>query len=58
MDAEAKKTIDEYELNMKGVDEAYKNFVYEYGKYDPEKKSHNDVYYELSQVLGLRYLKG
>jgi adenylate kinase len=32
--------------------------VYEYGKYDPDTKSHNDVYYDLSQVLGLRYLKG
>jgi adenylate kinase family enzyme len=58
LDAEANKTIGEYKLNMKGVYEAYKSFIYEYGKYDPDKMSHNDVYYDLSQVLGLRYLKG
>jgi len=58
LDAEAQKTIDEYNLNIKGVRDSLKGFVYEYGEYDPYKKSHNDVYYDLSQVLGLRYLKG
>jgi hypothetical protein len=58
LDAEVKKCVNEYKYSMKGVYEAYKSFVYEYGKYDPDKKSHNDVYYDLSQVLGLRYLKG
>ncbi len=45
-------------MHIKGVREAYKGFTYEYEEFDPEKKSHNDVYYDLSYVLGIRYMKG
>lgn len=58
LDEAAQKSVDEYKLHIRGVKEAYKGFYYEYDEYDPEKKSHNDVYYDLSYVLGIRYMKG
>ncbi len=58
MDAEAQKTLDEYKLSINGMKQALPGFVYEYEEYDPEKKSHNDVYFDLSQILALRYMKG
>ena len=44
--------MDEYDLNIKGVKEAFKGFIYEYNAID---KAQNDVPNELARMLRIRY---
>ena len=51
----AELAIDEYELNIKGVKNAFKGFIYEYNAID---KAQNDVANDLARMLRLRCKSG
>lgn len=55
LDDAAKLAIDEYELNIKGVKNSFKGFIYEYSAVD---KAQNDVANDLARMLRLRCKSG
>lgn len=48
----ANQAVEEYELHVKGVKEAFKGFIYEYSAVD---KAQNDVANDLARMLRIRY---
>ena len=48
----ASQTYREYELNMKGVQDVFKQFIFEHGA---EDKTSSDVTAELKKMLSLRF---
>jgi len=48
----AAQCLNEYELNMRGVQEAFSQFIFEY---DAQDKSANDVVPDLEKMLAIRF---